>query len=98
MGFPRPANHRKIMGYLILTRPINALGWTYGKWFSTHDEAQFWIQTLPIERFCYRIIELKPEMFEEKHVQCVLADDDDIPNEVVAPQCSLDNEECESCQ
>jgi len=85
------------MGYLILTRPLNSPNWTFGKWFGTHEEAQFWIQTLPLERFCYRIFELSEELLEKRDGKCVLEEDEDIPNEVITPQCTID-EECESCQ
>ena len=85
------------MGYLILTRPQNSPSWTYGKWFGTHEEAQFWIQTLPLERFCYRIVELTEEMLTQRESKCVLEEDEDIPHAIIPPQYD-EPKDCESCQ
>ena len=87
------------MGYLLLAKPITSANWTYGKWFSSHSEAQSWVNTIPVGSIVYRIIEIKEEMLTDKtDTKCQITEDEDIPSEVIVPQCSLNDEECESCQ
>jgi hypothetical protein len=92
------------MGYLLLAKPVNSTEWTYGKWFSTHGEAQFWVHTIPAGTYSYKIMEINENLLKEKdsgtnvpEAKPTFAEDDDIPSEVITPQCNLD-EECESCQ
>jgi len=85
------------MGYLTLAKPKDSDGWTFGKWFATHGEAQFYIHTIPCDKYLYKIVEINDDILKE-NTSCSIQEDDDIPSEVVIPQCNLDDEECESCQ
>ncbi len=86
------------MGYLILLKFLDSDNWAMGKWFATHEEAQFWVHTLPLERVVYKIIKLKSDWVDEPIKTPSLTEDNDIPSEFITPQCNLDDEECESCQ
>lgn len=86
------------MGCVILVRFVQSERWSIGKWFSTHEEAQFWVHTLPLDKIVWRIIQLKEDWIKEPAVEIKLEEDTDIPAEVIKPQCNLDDEECESCQ
>lgn len=86
------------MGCVILVRFVQSERWSIGKWFSTHEEAQFWVHTLPLDKIVWRIIQLKEDWIKEPVVEIKLEEDTDIPAEVIQPQCNLDDEECESCQ
>jgi hypothetical protein len=92
------------MGYLLLAKPVSSAGWTYGKWFSTHGEAQFWVHTIPAGTYSYKIMEINDTVLKEinsgtniPEATPQFKEDEDIPHEVIKPQCNLD-EECESCQ
>lgn len=85
------------MGYLTLARPKDSPEWTFGKWFATNGEAQFYIDTIPSDKYIYKIMEIKEEIVNECYIP-EIGEDDDIPHELVKPQCSIDGEECESCQ
>lgn len=85
------------MGYLTLAKPKDSAEWTFGKWFATHGEAQFYIHTIPSDKYIYKIMEINESTMNED-CTCKLEDDEDIPHEFVAPQCNIDEEECESCQ
>ena len=86
------------MGCVILVKFIHSERWSIGKWFSTHEEAQFWVHTLPLDKIVWRIVQLKEEWIKEPVVEIKLEEDTDIPAEVIQPQCNLDDEECETCQ
>ena len=85
------------MGCVILAKFIDSERWSIGKWFATHEEAQFWVHTLPLDKIVWRIVQLKEEWFKEPAIEVKIEEDTDIPHEVIKPQCNLD-EECESCQ
>lgn len=85
------------MGCVILAKFIDSDRWSIGKWFATHEEAQFWVHTLPLDKIVWRIVQLKEEWFKEPTIEVKIEEDTDIPAELIKPQCNLD-EECESCQ
>jgi len=86
------------MGCVILVKFVQSERWSIGKWFATHEEAQFWVHALPLDKIVWRIVQLKDEWIKEPVVEVRLDEDTDIPAEVIQPQCNLDDEECETCQ